>query len=396
MLTNTASSGLQAAMANLQVISNNMTNTNTIGFKQSDTRFADIYSASASTNNSIGMGVAVAGIDQDFSEGSTEQTGRSLDLSLRGEGFFTVQNPNSGLITYSRAGQFFNDKDGYIATANGDRVQGYEAVLGVITPNLIDMQVPSAPLTAQATGTINFDINLDASSTVIGLPFDFNNSSTYNYRSDSVVYDSLGTTSTLTTYYVKTSNNNWDAHVYVGATNLGSGTAVFNTSGTLQSTAGLAGLNWNPGGGALSPQPITIDVTGSTQLASPMQTRNTIQNGYAAGTITSFDVDENGILKARYSNGEALTVGQLAVAKFKTPQGLAPVGDMSWIETGLSGIPVTGPANSNGAIRPGTLELSNVDLTEQLVKVLTAQHDFQANAKMISTADELNRTIINI
>lgn len=396
MLTNTASTGLRASMAQIQVIGNNVSNAGTIGFKESAVRFSDIYSTGVASGSAIGIGVEVAGVDQNFSEGSTELTGRNLDLTIRGEGFFITQNNGTGLTSYTRAGQFSQDKDGYVITGTGNRLQAYTAVDGAITANITDLRIPAAPISAQQTSRVNFDLNLDSGETVPTVAFDSANASSYNYRSDSIIYDSLGNAGTLSTYFVKTANNAWDAHTEIDGVALGSGNITFDTVGNLATTTGLTGISWSPTSGATTPQLFDIDLTGTTQLANPNQSRVVTQDGFSAGTLASFDVDDNGVLTARYSNGQTESIAQIAVAKFRAQQSLVNNGDMSWLETNMSGTPILGHANSEGSIMAGALEQSNVDITQQLVKLLTAQHGFQANAQLVRAADELNQTIVNI
>lgn len=396
MLTATASTGLRAAMADLQVTGNNVANSNTIGFKESAARFADLYSSGVASGQTVGIGVQVAGYDQDFSSGSNELTGRGLDLAITGEGFFRVKGAGTGIVSYTRAGHMMQDKDGYIVAPSGERLQAYDAIDGVVSANIVDLQIPSEPLPANLTSTVGFNLNMDSGAPIPAAAFDSNNAATYNYRADSVVYDSLGNASSLSSYYVKTATNAWDVHTEVDGVALGSGTMTFNSDGSLNATAGLSALSWTPLTGADAPQILNMGMTGTTQLANPMQTRAVAQDGYSAGTLTSFDFDSDGVATARYSNGETKILGQIVVAKFRAPAGLSSTSNMSWLETGESGGAILGHGNSTGVITAGALEQSNVDLTQQLVKLLNGQHSFQANAQLVRAADELNQVIINI
>lgn len=394
-LDSVARTGLKAAMTDLQVTGHNVANASTVGFKQSAVRFADLYASNQVAGKQVGIGAQVAGIDQDFSEGTNQITGRNMDLSISGQGFFAIRNITSQLTTYTRAGQFQLDKSGYI-TQNGNRLQGFEAFNNNITTNLIDLQIPIDPLPAAATTTVGLEINLDATSTVPANPFNSSDPTTYNHRTDNVLYDSLGTPSNLSLFYVKTAANTWNVEMEVDGTNIGNGTLTFNSDGTLNTATGFTGITWNPTTGATSPQAFDVAFTNSTQFSNPNETRNITQDGYTAGVPTSFDFDRDGMLTVRYSNAQAQLIGQVAVARFPSPTGLANVGGTSWVETSDSGAVIMNAANSKNVVNPGSLELSNVDLSAQLINLINAQNYFQANAQVVKTSNELNQTVINI
>lgn len=396
MLTNTSNMGLKASMANLQTIGNNIANANTVGFKESNVRFSDVYASNLASGTEIGIGVRVSGVDQNFSSGSTELTGRTLDISIANDAFFVAKDSDNGLVTYTRAGQFTQDKEGFIRAPSGSVIQGYTYNDGILTANTADIKIPSEPLLAKPTANVNAEVNLNSASDIISVPFDSADPSSYSFRIDTVLYDSLGNPGNLSAFFSKSADNQWSVNVENDGTSLGSGVANFADNGLLSSTTGLDSLVWNPGSGATAPQNFALNLTGSTQLSDDSQATTITQDGYASGRVTSFDVSSDGVFAAHYSNGESRNISKIALATFNSPQGLASVGGMSWKETNDSGDALINSANSDGAIRSGSLESSNVDITQQLVMLMSAQRDFQANAQVIRASDELNQTIINL
>jgi flagellar hook protein FlgE len=390
-----AITALKAFQSDLQVTGNNIANSQTVGFKGSKASFADIYSTDLATDKQFGIGVKVSAVNQDFSQGSSQITGRNLDLEINGSGFFTTKNITSGLTTYTRAGQFQVDKNGFI-TQNGDPLQGYAAFNGVITTNLTNLQVNNAPLPATASTTASLQLNLDSTSTIPANAFSNTDPTSYNYRTDNVLYDSLGKPNNLTLFYIKTANNAWSIQMEANGTNIGTGTLSFSPAGALTGTTGLNAVTFNPGGGATSPQTFALNFTGTSQFAGSNQTRSINQDGYPSGVLTSYDFDSDGLLTAHYSNGQNQTLGQVAVAQFNAPSGLANVSNTSWIETNNSGKPILNAINSKGAINPGALELSNVDISQQLINLISAQNSFQANAQVVKTANSVDQTVLSI
>lgn len=394
---NIATTGLQAALSNMETISNNIANVNSIGFKKSFVTFSDI-SSSGGGANAIGLGTRVQSVQQDFSQGRIEQSSRGLDLRLNGNGFFVQKNLGTGQTSYSRAGRMDFDANGYLVGLGG-RIQGYPAVNGKVASasNVVDLQRPTAPIPAQATSTVNLGINLDSGQAPIASAFNPNDSTTYNYRSDETVYDSLGNSYLLSAYYVKTANNTWTTQVTVNNTVIGTGTLNFTSSGALSSTSGLSNIAWNPPNGAAAGQ-LTLNLAGSTQYSSSSPGKVVVhnQNGNPSGSVTGCIIDENGNLNVSYSNGMSQIAGQIAVAQFNAPQGLVQTDNMSWLPTTDSGPAELNPQFSTGAITTSSVEYSNVDLTEELVKLISAQHDFQANAQVEQTYNQVLQTIENI
>lgn len=388
-------SGLMTSMENMESISNNIANVNTLGFKKSQVNFSDLYSNSMSSTNQVGFGVQVRSISQDFSGGRVELTGKPLDLSLSNDGFF-VQRNAAGQVCYTRAGQMELDQNNYLTGFSG-RLQGYPAINGVIVPsgNLTDMQIPNTPMAAKSTSNANLNLNLDASALAPTNPFNENDPATYNYRSDTAVYDSLGNAHVMSVYYIKSSDNNWSTQIQVDNQSIGAGALAFNSDGTFASETGMTNLSWSPAGGATSPQPLSLTMANSTQFGSSYSDKST-QDGYQSGIPTNYNIDSDGKLNVYYSNGKSQVAGQVAVARFSAPQGLARTDNMAWLATGDSGNPIFDAAASAGAIDVGKLEYSNVDLTEELVKLMGAQHDFQANAQVVQTYNQMLQTVENI
>lgn len=390
-----ATSGMNAAMTNIQEISNNIANSNTIGFKRASVNFADLNSHSLAGSNSSGLGVKVTSISQDFSVGQIQTTNQGLDLSLNNSGFFIQRDPVSGLSSYTRAGRFSLDNNGYILGLNG-RVQGFGAINGVISPTgqLTDMKIPQTPAPPVPTKTSSQVFNLDSAATVPANPFSASDPTSYNYRIDSTIYDSLGAANALTVYYVNTGPNAWDAQVFVNGTSLGApGTISFTSDGALDTVTGLNALSWSPTNGANTPQSLALDFTGSTQFSSENQVVSNKADGGPAGLPTGFNIDNNGQINVYYSNGQTIAQGQLAVANFTSPENLARGENMSWTATTLSGPATVNMSSSSNAFNSGSVELSNVDLTQELVSLLSSQHNFQANAQVAQTYNQLIQTV---
>jgi len=394
-----ALSGLNAASSDLSVTANNIANANTTGFKASRAEFADVFAVGA---QNIGNGVAISSVTQEFSQGGVDFTDRGLDLAISGEGFFTTND--NGVVSYTRAGSFGVDRDGYVVNAQGQRLQIFPvASNGTFnTGTLSDLRLATADSPPQATSRAEFGINLPANAAVPPVPvFDPANASSYNHSTALTIYDSLGASHTATAYFVKTAvANQWDARFYIDGTAVGgANTLTYSNLGVLTAPVGggIALPAYVPATGA-APITITADVLNSTQYGGQFGVNLLNQDGFASGRLSSIDVDPNGVIFARFTNGRSEPLGQVALSNFANPQGLRQLGDTSWSETFTSGDAVRGSpgTGSFGLIQAGALESSNVDLTEQLVNMITAQRNFQANAQMISTADQVTQTIINI
>ena len=398
-------SGMNAASADLNVTSHNIANANTTGFKESRAEFADVFPVSAAglSRNAIGAGVRLDKVAQQFAQGNVDFTGRALDLALSGQGFFTLSA--NGSMVYSRAGNFGTDRDGYVVNPSGQRLQVFlpnAGGNGFDTGRMGDLRLATGDSPPLATSTVEVGTNLpgDASPPLLS-PFDANDPSTYNHTTSVTVYDSLGATHTQSMYFIKTANpNEWQVQTQIDGVNVGTAqTLQYSSGGQLVSPSPgrIALPAFTPGTGA-APMPITLEMSGSTQYGNAFGVSSLTQDGYATGRLINIEVSSEGIVNARYTNGVSTPLGQVALTTFTNPQGMQPLGDNGWAETFESGQARRGAAGTAefGLVQGGALEASNVDLTEQLVNMITAQRNFQANAQMISTQDQITQTVINI
>ncbi len=394
-----ALSGLNAASSDLSVTANNIANANTTGFKSSRAEFSDVFAVGA---QAIGNGVRLGSVTQEFAQGGVDFTDRALDLAISGEGFFTTSD--NGVISYTRAGSFGVDRDGFVTNNQGAHLQIFPvASNGTFnTGTLSDLQLATTDSPPQATSTAEFGVNLpaDAQPPPVGV-FDPNNASTYNHSTAITIYDSLGASHTATAYFAKTATaNQWDARFYIDGTAVGGANSMtYSNLGVLTTpaTGEFALPAFNPPNGA-APITLSANLLNSTQYGSAFGVNQLKQDGFTSGRLSNIDVDSSGVIFARFTNGRSNPLGQVALSTFANPQGLRQLGDTSWGETFTSGDPVRGSpgTGSLGLVQSGALEASNVDLTAQLVNMITAQRNFQANAQMISTADQVTQTIINI
>ncbi|MGY0799292.1 flagellar hook protein FlgE [Lysobacter sp. A286] len=398
-------SGMNAATSDLNVTSNNIANANTSGFKQSRAEFADVFPVSGYglSRNAIGSGVKLAQVAQQFDQGNIEFSGKALDLAISGEGFFTLSD--NGANVYSRAGNFGADSEGYVVNPSGNRLQVFlpnASGTGFDTGRMGDLQLAVGDAPPQATGKVDIGTNLPADAKVPAItPFDANDPTTYNHTTSLTVYDSLGAAHTQSLHFVKTANaNQWQVYTSIDGTTTGAPTTLqYSDTGALQSPSpGTFPMPaFDPGNGA-APMALTLDLGGSTQYGSKFGVSSLAQDGYATGRLTGIEVSAEGVVNARYTNGVSTPLGQVALTNFANPQGLQSLGNNGWAETAESGDARLGSAGSSelGLVQGGALEASNVDLTAQLVNMITAQRNFQANAQMISTQDQITQTVINI
>jgi len=394
---NIATSGIKAALKNMESISNNIANVNTLGYKKTFVNFADIYSGNTGGGKQAGLGTRIHSIQQDFSTGRLESSQSPLDLRLANDGFFIQKDPVSGLVRYTRAGRMNFNKEGYLEGFNGV-VQGYPSTNGVVstTGNLQDIRIPTTAIPAESTDQIDFSLNLDSNSDIIAAPFDMDDPATYNFRSDETMYDSLGNSYVMSLYYVKTADNTWTTQAVVDNTLIGSGNLTFNSDGSLATSTGLSGLSWTPGGGAVTPQSFDVMLNNSTQYSGENKVYDHSHNGMSSGQLIGVSIDNDGKVIASYSNELTRVEGQIAVAKFRSPQGLLQSDTMSWVPSTESGPALVSPDASQNAIISNSVEYSNVDLTEELVKMIGAQHDFQANAQVQQSYNQVLQTIENL
>ena len=405
MSFNIALSGLNASSADLDVISNNIANVSTTGYKGSRSEFSDIFTSASigSVSTAIGSGVNIARVAQQFSQGNINVTNNGLDLAISGQGFFRLSD--NGSTVYSRSGSFGIDNNGYITNAQNQRLTAYLAdTSGNVTGALGDLQLSTANIIPQATSKIDIGVNLDSAATVPTVAFNSSDPSSYNNSTSLSLYDSQGTSHLGTLYFVKTADNSWDTHLFVDGSEVSpsaSGAVTFNQDGTLATPAGgKVDYSAFPIAGA-NDLTMTLDYGSSsptTQFGGNFGVNSLSQDGYATGQLSGVDIASNGTILARYTNGQSKTLGQVALANFANPQGLRQLGDTSWAESSESGVPLVGQPGtaSLGSLQSGALEASNIDLTAQLVNMITAQRNFQANSQVIKTEDAITQTIINI
>jgi flagellar hook protein FlgE len=396
----TAVSGLNAYGNALAVIGNNVANVGTVGFKSSRAAFAELVSASlASGNLQVGLGVHLNAVQGNFTQGSLNTTGNTLDLAVDGDGFFQLEN-TSGAIFYSRAGQFQVDQLGQVTDPSGALLQGYQATAsGVITGAIGNITLASTNSAPQPTTVSMIKANLDASATVPTPAFSIADPTSYNFSTSQTIYDSLGSAHDVTFYFVKTATaNTWnlyrqiDGGAATAATNL-----VFTSAGAL-STGGSQALSFAIAGGAATPQTVTVDFTNMSQFGARSAVLDKTQDGYASGSLQRVTVDTEGQVVAQFTNGQTRTLAQVVLNRFANPQGLVRSGDNLFIASNGSGSPVVGAPGNNGLGRvvSGALEQSNVDLGKEFVDMIVTQRAFQANSRAITTSDEMLQELVNL
>lgn len=400
-----ALSGLTAASSDLDVTANNVANADTIGFKGSRAEFADVYASGAvDLNNSVtGEGVRLDATAQQFTQGNISTTSSNLDLAVSGDGFFTLKDANG--VVYSRNGQFSEDKNGNVVNATGQALQVYPPTTtgGFNTGALTDLNLQTAQSAPAPTDAGTVILNLPAGATTPTLPFDQTNPATYNQSTSTTVYDSLGNAHSATFFFRQTAAGAWDVNMSVDggaatpAAATGNALTFSNTGAVVTPADGKLDYTFPLTNGANNLN-MSFNFAQSTQYGGDFGVTSITQDGYATGQLSTVAIDGAGIVSAVYTNGRSTQLGQLAMANFPNPQGLKQLGDTNWAETFTSGTVVQGAAGSAGfgSIQSGALESSNVDLTTQLVNMITAQRAFQANAQVVTTANQLSQTVINI
>lgn len=467
MAFNIGLSGLRAATSDLNVTGNNIANAGTAGFKQSRAEFADVYAASVlgSGSNPQGSGVLLGDVSQLFNQGNINYTQNALDLAINGNGFF--QTSNNGEVSYTRAGYFGTDRDGYMVNNFGYRLQGFAVdgsgnlQNGVIS----DLRIETASQSPQPTTELTQTFNLNSTNSVPTVwqgaydtylaanpgdtagatsagnaTFDPADPTSYNSSTSTNVYDTQGNAHVLTQYFVKTGANQWQMNVLIDGRNPADPTSTepysmavgFTASGQLDTTSLVSGdydgagaldftvdaatgrftLNgwvpaaaddsvpavWSANGADADAGGILVDLRSSTQFSSSFAVNSVSQDGYTTGQLTGLEIDDTGVIFARYTNGQSKVQGQVILASFANVQGLTPVGKTAWVQSFASGEPVVGTPRSGtlGALQAGALEDSNVELSDQLVNLIVAQRNYQANAKTIETESAVTQTIINL
>jgi flagellar hook protein FlgE len=395
MALNTALSGINAAQSDLNVISNNISNANTTGFKGSRAEFAEIYAVTGInlSSTATGSGTRLVDVAQQFAQGDIQTTNNSLDLAVSGNGMFTLSNGQG--ISYTRAGNFQTDANNFVVNPAGAKLQVYppNGIGGFDTSTLAPLQLVTAQSQATPTSLITMTSNLPAAASVPANTFNATDATSYNAATPVTVYDSLGGTHQGTVYYVKTATNAWNANLYVDGANAGSQSMTFDTTGKLTAPAG-GNLVFNPVplGNGSNPLALTVNVNNTTQFGTSYSAGAITQNGFAAGTFSSIDIDSKGVVTAHYSNNQSSQVGQIALANFANLQGLNQLGNNNWTASGNSGSAVMGSAGTGqfGSVQSGALESSNTaDTTAQLVDMIKAQRNYQANSQVLGTDNTL-------
>lgn len=425
----TSLSGLKGAQTDLATVANNIANVGSYGFKKSRAEFGDIISSSRTT---AGNGTRLKGIEQQFSQGGFESSERELDLAISGNGFFVTRDSLTGGSTqFTRNGSFSINADHYLIDSSG----GYVQVLPVDTKGNItstglasaqNLQIPETSGTPRATGLMSLSISfpatadLPASRSVYSAAkpwaFDRLDPNSYNYSTQTTVYDAAGKPIPATLYYVRTGStangdpaNTWETHLFVGdeevsadpaaATQPAPLTLSFDASGVLTAPTTPTTYDSVFPAGAASPLTLTLDYgTVTNQAAGAFAVTALDQDGFAVGKLDDVSISEDGLVTATFSNGETQALGKLLIANFTNPAGLKQRGDAHWSATGESGEVKVGTAGEDGfgRIQSGALERANVDITEELVALISAQRNFQANAKAIETANTMTQTIVNL
>lgn len=420
-------SGLKAASAKLDVTGNNIANANTVGFKQSQAQFSDVFANSlAGGKNQIGIGTQVAAVAQEFTQGNVTSSSNPLDVALVGNGFFRMSNSN-GAISFTRNGQFHLDKDGFLVNANNLNVTGFAAdASGQIIPNVpVNLRLPTADLIPKPTANFATGVNLDARTEVSTVSFSATDPQTYAHSTSGEIFDSLGNSHILNLFFQKTAPTEWSVFATVDGAADGSGIPIGVTldgknpsnpapGDPLKLTFDSGGIMTMPRGpiditvdfeaidsdkwGAIPELEFSFDLTRSTQFGNKFGVNMMSQDGFTSGRLAGYSVSEDGRIQGSYTNGVNRTLGQIALAGFSNPNGLKSLGNNQWAETADSGLPLMGAPLSGmlGSLQSSAVEESNVDLTSELVSLITAQRVYQANAKTIQTQDSVLQTIVNI
>jgi len=419
MSFNQAVSGLNAASTNLDVIGNNIANSATSGFKSGSASFADMFAGSQ-----VGMGVKVAAITQDFTDGTTSNTNRGLDVALSGNGFFRLTDASGGVF-YSRNGQLSLDDKRNLVNTQGLSVTGYPATGTPPTiaqgAQPVPLSIPNTMMIAKPSTTGLMVANLNSSDKLPkNTPFSSSDPDSYNYVNTITTYDSLGNKHDNNIYFVKsadaTTPNSWDVYsqdtsiIPVAAAGK-LGTMNFNANGTLRdvtipgtppttSTTPTFSLPMNTAtNGATPNQTVALSFQGSIQQNTGSNSIGALnQDGYPAGQMTGYQINNDGTISGVYSNQKTQLLGQIVLTNFSNPEGLKSEGDNVWSSTQSSGQPITGVAGAGGfgTMTSGALEASNVDLSKELVNMIVAQRNYQSNAQTIKTQDQILNTLVNL
>lgn len=397
----------------ISVIGDNIANVNTVGFKSYRASFEDVLAGAG-----IGLGSRVSDVTAEFSQGGFESSGNVTDLAIDGSGFFQVIDPNDSSVFFTRAGQFNINKDGYLVNPDGLRLQGFQTDANdAITSSTGDILISSAPVQPVATDEVTVVANLNSNSTVPGAFSTVNPGETSNFSAGVTVFDSLGNDHLVTVYFRKTSSNNWSWHALVDGGELtnpssgvnveaATGTLTFDTQGRLTASATTSSdfdfadatqnqtISFDFG----TPTSLGTGLDGVTQFGSASTITNITQDGFASGSLSSLSIDAEGVISGNYTNGTTRQIAQVMLATFNNSQALARAGSNNYTETLSSGAPIIGsPASGGkGSIVSNTLEQSNVDLANELIKMVIIQRGFQANSRTITTVNDLLAQLVTL
>jgi flagellar hook protein FlgE len=393
MSFNIALSGIQAINEQLEAVSNNIANSSTYGFKSSRANFSAMYAGDQAN------GVSVGSLTQNIgTNGSVESTGRSLDAAIEGRGFFMSRDAQ-GTMSYSRVGIFAADNAGNLVDAAGRKVQGYGPTVNGNLGTIGDIKIPTGQIAAKASTAVNFVGNLSADWVKpTNTTFDSTKPDSYNMVKQSVLYDSLGTQHTVSQYFVKTGSNTVAVHYgFDGASPAAAAvkTLSFDALGQLPAASNSGALTLTPTNGA-APIAFSIDYSGTTQFAGEATSTTNRTDGYASGTYVGVELAADGSVVARYSNEQKQTVGTIALATFGNEGALTATSDTSWQANAASGLALLGTPGAGlaGKLNTGSLEGSNVDITSELVGLMTSQRNYQANSKVITTENQMMQTLM--
>jgi len=416
----TSLSGLRAAQTDMSAISHNLANVTTNGFKKSKAEFADVIASSLAQSPTmmVGSGSVTKAIRQQFSQGNLNQTGSSLDLAIAGDGFFAVKpNQDGSQVNFTRNGSFMVDNDRYVTDAQGAKVQvfpvdGSGAVIASGLDQTIALRLPATSGTPVATAATALNVNLSANAAVKTGAFDRFDPTSYNQTTQTTIYDAGGNALTMTQYFVRTQaagggtpTSEWQVYSFVGDRQLGTDAAnpqpitmEFDATGAMTSPPGPVQFAAVGLGGSSIEQALSLDLTGSTQLAQAFNVNSRSQDGAAVGQLQGVTVGSDGTVFASFSNGESQALGKVVLANFPNPSGMRQLGNSSWAATGLAGEVTLGSPGEKGlgSLMSSMLEGSNVDMTEELVGLIAAQRAFQANAKALDTSSQISQSILNI
>ncbi len=417
----TGVSGLDAESDALGVIGNNVSNANTVGFKESRAVFEDVMGSAIGAPDPVGAGVMMGKIQQEFTQGSMQTTGNPTDLALSGDGFFVVHGTVGGQTGdfYTRAGQTTLSANGNLENPNGLPFQGYAYLPnGQLSSQLQSINIQTAAVPPKVTSEMTVTANLNANATPPANPWDPQNpTTTSNFSTGMTIYDSLGNAHAVNVYFDNTGPGAWDYHVLANGSEVSGGTAGQNSeiaTGSLSFTTGGAIQSITPSAGSVTfnganPQNLALNLgsqianggtglDGVTQFGSPSNISSQSQDGYTSGDLSGVSIDSNGNVSGTYTNGQTIPVAQLAVAKFTSNDGLSPAGQSLWAASSTSGQAALGAASNGGrgAIVPGSLEGSNVDIATQFVGLIQHQRAFEANSKTIQTADQMLQSMMQV